>query len=457
MNEVTTNNKNIVFIEHNPFMSVELLDLIKSYKIICYNDDHTYRLLGKNWILSSYLNTNFTKEPDSDVVAETILRNKIFMKKAIPDKKNSRILFFYMNSTMDSLIKQNKLTMALPPFYLQERIGSKIYLTEMCKKLGIPQNDYLIFTSLPNDRSLLLSQCKSKLGSPFILQGDQGESGWDVSLIYTESDLKNALKKVKKRIRVSKYLAKNIPLSVHITILEHETIIHGPFMQLIGFSELSAGPFRFTGNDTNQSLLTLKVIDSVNKYTTLISNFVKSEGFRGILGIDYLWDLYSDTVFPQEINSRLVGLTRLLTGIQKDQNVLPDLVKHIMNFANIELTEKGNSLDNKIKISDCKCSQLIVRNNLQKNILITKRIEPGIYKIVGGEIRISKQSLFFEDMGEDEFLITSSAHKGCTLTTNEALIRMLVKRSVTKENEYKLTSETIELIDKIRKYTTSND
>jgi len=32
-------NLKIVFFEHNPYMSVELLDLLNDYKIICYNDD----------------------------------------------------------------------------------------------------------------------------------------------------------------------------------------------------------------------------------------------------------------------------------------------------------------------------------------------------------------------------------------------------------------------------------
>lgn len=100
------NNNKIVFIEHNPFMSIELLDLIKNYRIVCYNDDYTYNLLKDNWDIISYMNTNFIEEPDSDVVAEIILRNKKFVEKAISNNPNNKIIFFYMNSKMDDLVKK---------------------------------------------------------------------------------------------------------------------------------------------------------------------------------------------------------------------------------------------------------------------------------------------------------------------------------------------------------------
>lgn len=452
------NNKKIIFIEHNPFMSVELLDLIKNYRIVCYNDDYTYNLLKENWDIASYLNTNFTEEPDSDVVAEIMLGDKKFVEKTISDNPDNKIMFFYMNSKMDALVKQNNMTMALPSFDLQDRIGSKVYLTEMCNKLNIPQNDYLVFKEVPSDTSSLFTECKNKLGLPFIIQGGQGESGWDVSLIHNEAELNEALKKTQQGLRASKYLTNNIPVSVHINILDNETIVYGPYLQLIGFDELSAGPFRFAGNDTNQSIFKPSVIESINNYTKLISEFAKSEGYRGILGIDYLWDLNSDLVYPQEINSRLVGLTRLLTGMQKDHGCLPDLVKHIEEFADIELTDKASGL-NRNKLGELKndYSQIIVRHNKPEKILINTRMEPGIYKIIDGQIQMTKKSIFLENADSDEFLITSSAHKGCTISTNEALVRMLLKKSVTIDKEYKLNPEIIEIVNKIREYMTKEN
>lgn len=145
--------------------------------------------------------------------------------------------------------------MVLPPFKLQNRIGSKLYLVEMCKKLNIPTNDQLVFERIKSNTNLLFNKSKKKLGLPFIIQGSQGESGWDTFLIYNELELIDALKRIQQGLRISKYLSKNLPLSVHVNILRNETIIYGPYLQLIGFPELSAGPFRFCGNDTNQKLI----------------------------------------------------------------------------------------------------------------------------------------------------------------------------------------------------------
>jgi len=232
----------IIFFEHNPYMSVELLDLLDDYKIICYNDDTTYRLLKKDWDIESYLNTKFIEEPESDQVVEILLSDKDFLDKVIQDREHSKILFFYMNSKMDELRKKTGMPILLPSFDLQERLGNKIYFSEICKKLGLIRNKIIAFDKLPDDLTDLFKQCREMLGLPFIVQDALGESGRDTSLISTESELKEARKKINGSLKAAKYLANNIPVSVHICILDGQTIIRGPWLQLIGFPELSISP-----------------------------------------------------------------------------------------------------------------------------------------------------------------------------------------------------------------------
>lgn len=98
----------ILFFERSPYMSVEILDLLDDYKIICYNDDSNYRLLREKWDISSYL--NYTKirpkeELENDQAIEILLGDQDFINKIVQDKKNSKALFFYMNSNMDKMLK----------------------------------------------------------------------------------------------------------------------------------------------------------------------------------------------------------------------------------------------------------------------------------------------------------------------------------------------------------------
>jgi len=141
----------IVFFEHNPYMSVELLDLLNNYKIVCYNDDSTYRLLKKNWGIESYLNTEFIEEPESDQAVQILLANKDFLNRVIQDREHSKILFFYMNKKMDELCKKIRIPILLPTFDLQERLGNKIYFSEICRNLGLTPNKNLSFDKVPDD------------------------------------------------------------------------------------------------------------------------------------------------------------------------------------------------------------------------------------------------------------------------------------------------------------------
>ena len=447
---------NIAFFEHNPYMSVELLDLLNDYQIVCYNDDATYRYLKEHWDIESYLNTEFLEEPESDQVAAIMLGDENFLDRAIQDKASSKILFFYMNKRMDELREKTGMPMLLPSFDIQERLGNKIFLSEICDTLGLAKNKSLPFEKVPEDSAALFEKCKETLGVPFIVQDALGESGWDTSLVKSEEELKEAKKKIKNGLKATKYLSNNIPVSVHVCILENKIIIRGPWLQLIGLPELSASPFRFTGNDTNQTLLSKEFTEEVLVMSQKISQFLKDEGYRGILGIDYLWDKDTGVIYPQEINSRFVGLTRLLTGMQKDQSLFPDLLKHIEAFATPSYTQKAQNLkEGDIDFSDYNYSQVIVRNNESKNIKIHTRLEPGIYKIHDGLLQKSKQSLFMHDMEGDEILITSAAHAGCELWPGEVIVRLILKKSVVDDSEYKLREGAVQLVDMIRKQATS--
>lgn len=457
MNQLDSEEKlNIIFFEHNPYMSVELLDLLNDYKIICYNDDSTYQYLKKHWNIGSYLNIEFLEEPESDQVAEIMLGDEDFLNRTIQNRANSKILFFYMNKRMDELREKTGMPMLLPSFDVQERLGNKIFLSEICDKLALAKNESLSFEKIPEDSAELFEKCKEVLGAPFIVQDALGESGWDTSLVNSEEELKEAKKKIKNGLKATKYLSNNVPVSVHVCILDNEIIIRGPWLQLIGLPELSASPFRFTGNDTNQTLLNKEFIDEVLVMSQKMSQFIKDEGYRGILGIDYLWDKNTGVIYPQEINSRLVGLTRLLTGIQKDQLLFPDLLKHIEAFDKPSYTQKAQNLrEGNTDFSKHDYSQVIVRNNESKNIKILSRLEPGIYKVKNGVLHKNKESLFVHDMEDDDVLITSAAHTGCELWPGEVIVRLILKKSVVDDSEYKLKEEAVQLVNIIRKQVTS--
>ena len=446
-------NQKVIFFERSPFMSVELLDLLDNYKIICYNDDYIYRLLSEDWDLSSYLNIKFNEQLENDEAIEILLSDKNFLNRVIQEKKRSKALFFYINKRIDDLLKNANIQMLLPSYEIQEKLGNKLYLSNICEKINVNSNSSLVFDKTFKDFGGIFTQCKNLLRIPFIVQGALGVSGEDTFLINTEKELQKITKRIQKGFKATKYIQNNIPVSVHLCILNDQIIIQGPFLQLLGFSELSAKSFEFTGNDTNQSLLNKTFIKEIQDMSIKIGKYVKTEGYRGILGIDYLCDKDKNIVYVQELNTRLVGLTRLLTGIQKDQFIFPDLLKHIEAFNTPSYSEKCKNLHpGKIVFPKHNYSQVIINNTSLNKVLVLRRLEPSIYKVKDGSLKKIKSSLFVHNMEIDDVLITYAAHEGCEVYPGKVLTKIILKSGVLKDNEYKLKKEIIELVELIKRH-----
>lgn len=443
----------LVFFEKSPFMSVELLDLLENYKIVCYNNDAVYRSLKKHWDVSTYANTDLGREIENDKAVEIILGDRVFMSEIIKEKEFSYGLFFFMNQHIDQLVRDFGMPMALPTYFIQEKLGNKLHLADICAELKLSTNTTLTFSRYENS-STVFSRCANKLGLPFIVQGALGVSGEDTFLINSEKELGMACNKIGGGYKAVYYLKDNIPVSVHVCILQNNIIIQGPFLQLIGFPELSSNSFQFSGNDTNQSLFNLVFIQKVKDMSLQIATFAKNKGYKGILGIDYLWDKNTDTVYTQELNTRLVGLTRLLTGIQNDQKLIPDILKHLGAFYKLKRSEKISAFtDGNIDNSKCRYSQVIVNNNSSSKVVILKYLEPGIYQLKNGSLKRISNSLFVKNMNKDDILVTYSSYQGKELGVGGLITKIILKDTIVETEAYKLRFHALSIISALKEYT----
>ena len=286
---------------------------------------------------------------------------------------------------------------------------------------------------------------------PFVLQGSNGVAGEDTFLISNENDFMSALNKVSNEFKVSRYISNNIPVSVHMCITDEEYCLKGPFLQIIGFPELSFSKFQYLGSDTNQSLFDNFFIKKVREMSIALAEYSKNKGYRGIMGIDYLWDKESGVVYPQELNTRFVAPTRLITGIQKEQNIIPDVLKHIGQFVqNVEALKKNDFKEGEIDLNEKNYSQLYIANNLTSDVTVVNYLEPGVYIIDQGKLIKTKSSLFLKDVEKDEILITYTAYLGSILVSGGIIAKIILKKSILNTGKYELNVESKSLIKIIK-------
>lgn len=161
-----------------------------------------------------------------------------------------------------------------------------------------------------NSNDLNYQNIVEKLKSDkLVIQGETGAGGDSTFLVSCEDDLKKINIKENTKYSVSKY-TKHLPLNVTLIITDDSPIIFPLSAQLIFLTD---NMFKYVGGDfvCAQNLKT-SVYNQIQDYNNYIAEKVKSLGYRGILGIDYIL-LENDDVIFMEINPRFQSSSFILS------------------------------------------------------------------------------------------------------------------------------------------------
>lgn len=143
----------------------------------------------------------------------------------------------------------------------------------------------------------------------FVVQGETGAGGDSTILISSENDIKKIKLKENVEYSISKYI-KHLPLNVTLIITDDMPLTFPLSAQLI---LLTDNMFKYVGGDFVRSQnLNTSVYEQIEKYNNYIAEKVKSLGYRGILGIDYIL-LENDDVIFMEINPRFQSSSFILS------------------------------------------------------------------------------------------------------------------------------------------------
>ena len=107
---------------------------------------------------------------------------------------------------------------------------------------------------------------------------------------------------------ISKYI-KNTPLNITLIISKKDIIYLPISVQLI---KIINNKFKYVGGDfayTNN--LDINLIDTINKYSSIIGLDLQKQGYRGVLGIDYI--LSENKIYFMEINPRFQSSSFLIS------------------------------------------------------------------------------------------------------------------------------------------------
>lgn len=223
-------------------------------------------------------------------------------------KYQAQLLVFKNTAQIERLCTEKNWELLNPSAELSEKIENKITQVAWLGELA----------SLLPSHSVSLTKDITWDKKPFIVQWSHGHTGDGTLLIQNEKDLVNVKEKFPEReARVTDYI-KGPMFTVNI-VVTNSTIFFGNISyQITGTLPFTENPFTTIGNDWSlpHTILSDEHIRNFESMGQKIGLKMQKENWRGLFGIDVIYDEERDMLRLIEINARQPASTTLESEFQ---------------------------------------------------------------------------------------------------------------------------------------------
>lgn len=231
---------------------------------------------------------------------------EILQKVSLP--KNSEIVVFKNTIQIEEVIKEKGWKLLNPSAELAEKIENKITQVAWLDEL----------TSLLPPHKVSLTKNISWKKTPFILQWAHSHTGAGTFLINSEKDLVELQTKFPEReARATDYIPGSM-FTANIVVAKDKILVGNMSYQITGIPPFTDNPFSTIGNDWSvpQSILTETRISEFAEIAQKIGKKLQNEKWKGLFGIDVIYDEEHDCLFLIEINARQPASTTYESQLQ---------------------------------------------------------------------------------------------------------------------------------------------
>lgn len=129
-------------------------------------------------------------------------------------------------------------------------------------------------------------------------------------------------------VSVAPFLNNAVPLNIGAVAWADGVTIHHPSVQLVGLPSCVSRPFGYCGNDFALARsLDAHVVDDVEGRTRAIGDWLRSNGYRGAFGVDYV--VHEGRVLFTELNPRFQGSSHASAALAREAGEACIFLEHI--------------------------------------------------------------------------------------------------------------------------------
>lgn len=369
------NPKDIFVTSTSPTSAIGLESIMAS-NIICFDDHPIVKLLKEentNIFSLEKENRNTPKRRSTSVLIKNTKLHS-WVKKI---SQNPSIVVFKPSTSIEKICQKNGWNILTNPTPINRKFENKITFTKICKKLKLPQPQH--------DTKKLLDINYQKyhrlFGKEFFIQFPRGFAGTSTFLIKNQSELNDLQQKYPNRpCKISKkIIGPTYTLNGCVTT-NNNIIIQRPFYQITNIPELNSSPGGTCGNIYSDNL---EIIDDLSKLIDDAKKFgkeLKKDKYLGIFGLDFVIDTKTGQHYFIECNPRLTASIPMITKLQIENNEMPLLLIHILEFLKINY-QLGPKSIKKIETNPRIGAQIIFRNVKDRPSKPPLYYKNGIYSI----------------------------------------------------------------------------
>lgn len=235
--------------------------------------------------------------------------------RKIINETKSKVLVFKNTPKIEEICLRENWTLLNPKAELAEKIESKASQIEWLNDLtSLLPKHFLIPT-----KETSWKQFDEK---PFILQWSHGHTGDSTILIQNERDLEITKQKFPERIaRITQFI-KGPMFTVNIVVTDTVILLGNISYQITGILPFTENAFSTIGNDWSlpHTILSEEHIAEFQKIAEKVAQKMQKDGWRGLCGIDVIYDEERDSLHLIEINARQPASTTFESQLQRNMN-----------------------------------------------------------------------------------------------------------------------------------------
>ncbi|MDX1639579.1 MAG: biotin carboxylase [Balneolaceae bacterium] len=374
------NETPIYFISATNFNLLGADEWIKSFKFICHI----------NCFDGLHPNVFSPKEemPHEEFESIEDINNYLLGHPEVIDYLNSRkrngktgkAMFLMFDEKTEKLARKRGLEVCFPSAKMRTSMDNKVNTNRIAEKAGV--------ACVPNVLSKVndyehLREVSKKLGEDLVIQTPFGDSGHTTFFISDSRDFKKHREEIVKEKEVK--IMKRINCrgsAIEACVTRHGTIVAPLMTEMVGFPELTPYKGGWCGNEIYADAFTPSIRQKARKYTKLIGDQLRKEGYKGYFELDFLIDQDNGEVYLGELNPRVTGASSITNHAVFALADAPLFMFHLLEWMDVPYELGIKSINDRWARPENidSWSQLVIKHTKESVEYIKEAPPSGIWK-----------------------------------------------------------------------------